>query len=157
LCVDDIDREIVRGVSYRDVAGRYALSKSAVGLHALSHVPEALARAAGEASAVTAAQLVSELRGLRTVALELLEEARDSGDHSAALGAIGRLEKLTELQGRLAGELVDRRVVEQRSSAFDAEWLRLRALILGALAPYPDALVSVRTALTMAAGSGDAS
>lgn len=146
-----IDQKIVRGVSYRDIAGQHGLSKSAVGLHALSHVPEALARVAAAAASITGAQLVEELRGLRGVALEVLEEAREAGEHAHALSAIARLEKLTELQARIAGEITEHQVIEQRSTAFDAEWLRLRGLVLSALAPYPAALEAVRVAV-MAAG-----
>ena len=156
LRVSEIDSEIIRGASYRDIAGRFDVSKSAVGLHALSHVPEALARAADAASRVTAAGLVAQLQGLYMVGLEILEETRESGNHTCALHAIARLEKLVELQGRVAGELVDRQIVEQRSSAFDSQWLELRALILRALVPHPEAAAAVRSALAAVAG-GDAS
>jgi len=157
LAVAEIDSEIVRGSSYRDIAGRFGVSKSAVGLHALSHVPEALARAADAASRVTAARLAAQLQGLYIVGLEILEEARAEGNHTSALHALARLEKLVELQGRVAGELVDRQIVEQRSSAFDAQWLEVRALILRALDPHPEAAAAVRSALAAVAVGGDAS
>lgn len=140
---DEIDSLIVSGCSFRDISGRYELSKSALGRHASSHVAEAIAKASDLAAVVTADQLVGELRRLREVTAAVLAEAREEGDHAAALGAIARLEKQAELCGRLAGELVDRRVIEQRTILLDARWVGLRSLVAAALAPYPDALAAV--------------
>jgi len=145
-----IDREIIAGLPYRDISGRFELSKSAVERHANGHIAAAVARAADFDDALTAKTLVSEIRTLREVTLGILEESRSEGDHSAALGAIARLEKQAELCAKLAGELVERRIVEQRSIVVDAEWIRLRGLILGALAAYPDAASAVRAALAIA-------
>ena len=108
-----IDREIVGGKPYRDIAGRFEVSKSAVERHAQSHVAAAIARAA-ELETITAGQLVGELRTLREVTLGILEEARGEGDHPAALAAISRLERQAELCGKLAGELVERHELAAR-------------------------------------------
>jgi hypothetical protein len=141
-----IDREIIAQVPYRDISGRYGVSKSAVERHASGHIPAAIARAA-EVSVITAGQLVGELRTLRDVTIGILSEARGEGDHSAALGAVARLEKQAELCARLAGELVERHEVSARALVFDAEWVRLRGLMFSALRPFPEASAAVRLAL----------
>jgi hypothetical protein len=149
---EQIDREIIAGLPYRDISGRFALSKSAVERHANGHIAAAIARAAGASIAITADLLVSEVRTLREVTLGILEEARVVGDHAASLNAIARLEKQAELCGRLAGELVERHAVEQRSILIDSEWMRLRSLVVAALLPYPEAGRAVLAALRIEAG-----
>jgi hypothetical protein len=142
-----IDREIIAGLPYRDISGRWELSKSAVERHASSHLADAIARDHAAAAEVTSRSLVAELRVLRETTLGVLEEARADGNGALALRAIERLEKQAELVGRLAGELVDRQVVEERHVLVDRQWLELRRVILSALKPFPDAVAVLRKAL----------
>ena len=144
---EQIDREIISGLAYRDIAGRFEISKSAVERHAGEHLSDAIARSAECRDRVTADRLIAELRTLREVTLGVLEEARSEKNHSVALGAIARLEKQSELVGRLAGELVDRSRVEHVAVLFTAEWQRLRPLLVKALLPYPEAHAAVVAAL----------
>ena len=153
---DDVDAAIVAGESYRDIARRFeGLSKSAGDRHALSHVPARLARAAAVAEDISAARLMGELRSLGETTREVLAEARSEGNHVAALSAIARLEKQVELVGRLAGELVERRVIEERTLLLDSRWIQIRSLLLEAMRPFPDALAAVRSVLSRPGGGGD--
>lgn len=127
-----IDRELVAGLPYRDIAGRFALSKSAVERHAGEHLAAAVARGGQLRDRLSADSLVAELRVLREVTLGVLEEARAVDNHEIALKAIQRLEKQSELVGRSLGELIDRQRIETVSVVFAEEWLRLRPLIVGA-------------------------
>jgi hypothetical protein len=153
-----VDGELVRGTSYRDIAGRFGLSSSAVERH-MSHVAELVAKGRDAADALSAEVLMGELRELRTATLVVLDQAKamavTPGDCSTcergprlALQAVQRLEKQTELQGRFLGELSERTIVH--SSVFDEDWLKLRAVIVGALRLYPDAAASVLEALAKA-------
>ncbi len=151
LCVhadrEQIDREIIAGLPYRDISGRFELSKSAVERHAGEHLAEAISRASDLRDRVTADRLIGELRVLRETTLGILEEARSEKNHGAALQAIARLEKQAELVGRLAGELIDRTRSEQVSVVFSDQWLKLRPRLMAALLPYPEAAVAVVSAL----------
>ena len=84
-----------------------------------------------------------------------MAEARSEGNHVAALSAIARLEKQVELVGRLAGELVERRVIEERTLLLDSRWIQIRSLLLEAMRPFPDALAAVRSVLSRPGGGGD--
>ncbi len=141
-----IDREIIAGLPYRDISGRFEVSKSAVERHAGEHLAAAIARVA-DLAAVDAKQLIGEIRALRETTFGVLEEARHASDHGAALRALERLEKQTELVGRLAGELVDRQRVEHVAVVFAADWLALRPRIVAALRPFPDATAALLSAL----------
>ena len=142
----EIDREIIAGLPYRDISGRFELSKSAVERHAGEHLSAAIARSA-DLAPIDAKQLIGEIRALRETTFGVLEEARQSSDHGAALRALERLEKQTELVGRLAGELVDRQRVEHVAVVFAADWLELRPRIVEALLPYPEAMAALVSAL----------
>lgn len=142
-----IDREIVAGLAYRDISGRFQVSKSAVERHAGEHIAELLSRSRELRDFVNADQLVGELRVLRETTLGILEEARVSGESSTALSAIQRLEKQAELVARLLGELVDRQRVETLDLAVSERWQRLRSLIVEAVRPYPDASAALLAAL----------
>lgn len=148
-----IDREIIAGLPYRDISGRFELSKSAVERHANGHIAAAVARSSDASVVITADFLVREIRTLREVTLGILEEARNAGDHATSLGAVARLEKQAELCGRLAGELVERHAIEQRSILIDSEWVRLRSLVVTALLPFPEAGRAVLAALQLEASA----
>ncbi|MGH9584641.1 MAG: hypothetical protein ACRD4O_17100 [Bryobacteraceae bacterium] len=147
-----IDRDVIAGSSYRDIAGRFGVSKSAVERHANEHLAETIARAVDARERITADKLIAELRTLRETTLSVLEEAREESNHSAALQAIARLEKQAELCGRLAGELVERQRVEQLSASFSGEWLALRPRLVAALLPYTEAQTALLEAIGDALG-----
>ena len=98
---------------------------------------------------------MGELRSLGETTREILAEARSEGNHVAALSAAARLERQIELVARLAGELVERRIVEERTLVLDAEWIRIRSLLLSAMRPYPEALAAVRSVLARPEGGCD--
>jgi hypothetical protein len=142
-----IDKELIGGLPYRDISGRYGVSKSALERHASAHVAQAISRARDLRDWLNADQLVGELRVLREVVLGVLEEARAAGDHSVALAACARLEKQAELVARLLGELVDRQRVEMVDATFSAQWEVMLPVMLRALEPYPEARAALIAAL----------
>lgn len=144
----EIDKLVIGGVPYRDISGRFQVSKSALERHASGHIAAAISRARDLRDWLNADQLVGELRVLREVVLGILEEARADGDHATALQAIGRLEKQAELVARLLGELVEHQRVQMVDASASEQWSKLLPIILSVLEPYPDARRALVEALS---------
>jgi transposase-like protein len=145
-----IDEALVGGASYRSVAKRFGLSESAVYRHKTEHLPAHLLKAREVEETARADDLLDQVRNLQTHALDILERAEKAGDLRSALAAISQARGNLELLGKLAGELDERPVVNLNVSA---EWLELRAVIVGALEPHPAAHRAVLRALE-GAGNG---
>jgi transposase-like protein len=139
-----IDEALVSGAPYRSVAKRFELSESAVYRHKTDHLPAHLLMAKEVEEAARADDLLEQVRNLQTHALDILERAEKTGDLRTALAAISQARGNLELLGKLAGELDERPVVNLNVSA---EWLELRAVIVGALEPHPAAHRAVLRAL----------
>jgi hypothetical protein len=139
-----IDEVLVSGAPYRSVAKRFELSESAVYRHKTEHLPTQLLKAREVDEIAHADDLLEQVRHLQTHALGILERAEKTGDLRTALAAISQARGNLELLGKLAGELDERAVVNLNVSA---EWLELRAVIVGALVPHPRAREAVLSAL----------
>ncbi len=156
----EIDRELVAGASFRAIAGRYTLSKSAVERHKSEHLPARMLKGAEKRAVIDGRSLLEQLAELGAETRAVLEETRSfapKGDACeecrqrpvVALRAIQRLEKQLELQGRLLGELKEGPTVNVLVSP---EWVALRSCILGALSRFPDAQKAVSYAIQEAGG-----
>lgn len=139
-----IEKALVAGGAYRDIAGRYGLTKSAVERHKAEHLPVALVTAAGAEEVRQALDVLQQLKTINGAALTVLRDARAAGDGDLALRAIDRILKQIELQAKLLGDLDERPVINVLLSP---EWQQLRARIVAALAAYPEARVAVAEAL----------
>src|SRR5215217_6628497 len=131
-----IDEALVTGAPYRSIAKRFELSESAVYRHKVDHLPAHLLKASKAEEVAQADDLLEQVRHLQAHALDILERAEKAGDLRTALAAISQARGNLELLGKLAGELDERPVVNLNVSA---EWLELRAVIVGALEPYSEA------------------
>ena len=141
----EIDAALLNGEPLRDIAGRVPVSKSALARHAAEHIPAHLVKAK-EAETVTQADtLLEQVRNLQTRALSILDRADHTGDLKTALSAIREARSNLELLGKLAGELQQEGTV---NVTLTPEWLGLRAVVISALTPYPDAARAVSKALT---------
>jgi hypothetical protein len=147
---NSIDEVLVSGAPYRSVAKRFELSESAVYRHKTEHLPAHLLKAREVEEVAQADDLLEQVRHLQTHALGILERAEKAGDLRTALAAISQARGNLELLSKLAGELDERPVVNLNVSA---EWLELRAVIVGALEPHPAAHTAVLRALE-SAGNG---
>src|SRR5829696_3209096 len=145
-----IDEVLVTGAPYRSLAKRFGLSESAVYRHKTEHLPAHLLKAREAEEAARADDLLQQVRSLQAHALDILERAEKAGDLRTALAAISQARGNLELLGKLAGELDERPVVNLNVSA---EWLELRAVIVGALESHPQAQGAVLSALE-GAGNG---
>ena len=140
----EIDAALLNGEAYRSIAKRYGASPSAVLRHR-EHLPNQLVKAR-EAEEVTQADtLLEQVRSLQTRALSILDRADEAGDLKTALAAIREARSNLELLGKLAGELQQEGTV---NVTLTPEWLGLRAVVISALQPYPDAAQAVSKALT---------
>jgi hypothetical protein len=139
-----IDEALVSGTPYRSVAKRFGLSESAVYRHKTEHLPAHLLKAREVEEAARADELLDQVRYLQRHALGILERAEKAGDLRTALAAISQARGNLELLGKLAGELDERPIVNLNVSP---EWLELRAVIVGALEPHPEAHRAVLRAL----------
>lgn len=163
-----VDAEIVADVPFRTIAAPRGLSHVAVLRHAAAHIPTLLLEARDEELRELADSLLGRVMShleragkLHDAAVAILEEQRErdettgkirTKDAAIALSAIrtathalGRESELLELLGRVTGELRDTQV----NVVIMPEWVELRARIVAALAPYPEALVAVKAALAL--------
>jgi hypothetical protein len=112
--------------------------------HEENHVPATLAKAKEAEEVAHADDLLADVRSLHRRTLAILEAAELSREHRTALSAIREARSNLELLAKLQGQLDERPVVNLNISA---EWLELRAVIVGALEPYRDARESVLRAI----------
>jgi hypothetical protein len=92
-----------------------------------------------------AIDVVKQLKAINGATLAILKEARADKNGELALKAVDRIQRQLELQAKLLGELQSGPVVNVTVSP---EWLTLRAVVIAALHPYPDAAQAVSRALT---------
>jgi hypothetical protein len=142
--LEAIDRAIVEGAANRRIAAQYAVSEQAVRRHKAEHLPAKLVMAQEAEDVREALDVVKQLKAINAASLHILKEAREQGKPSTALQAIDRIQKQIELQAKLIGELDER---PQVNVLISPEWLELRAVIVAALEPHPDARGAVLRAL----------
>jgi hypothetical protein len=147
-----IDEALVGGASNRSAASLYDVSEAAVRRHKANHIPAKLVMAHAAEEVAQADDLLDQVRGLQARTLAILEAAEGSSQHRTALSAIREARSNLELLAKLLGELDERPVVNLNISP---EWLELRAVIVTALEPHPDARGAVLRALE-SAGNGSA-
>lgn len=140
-----IDKALVDGAAYRDIAGRYGLSKSSVERHKAEHIPAAMAKAKEAADVVHGDNLLDQVKTLQTVTMNILARAYKTDDLRTALQAVGQARGNLELQGKLLGQLAEQQTTV--NVLVMPEWLAVRKTLLAALAPYPDARLAVAAAL----------
>ena len=131
-----IDKAIVEGSPYRTVAGHFGLSRSAVERHAHAHLPALLTQAHEAVIASDADDLLAQVGSLRERALGLLSEAEGARDVRGAVAACREVRECISLLAELAGRLDKSPKV---NVLVMPEWVGLRATILQALEPYPEA------------------
>ncbi len=141
---DAIDTALAGGIAQSEIIAKKRVSKDAVSRHRAAHLPARLAKAKEAQDIAVADDLLAQLKDLRRKAFAILLAAEEAGDLRTALLAIREaracLETLLELEGEL-----NRR--PQINLSISAEWVEVRAVLLSALAPYPEARGAVAQAL----------
>jgi len=141
--LEAINRSLVEGTPNRRIASQYDVTERAVRNHKAAHLPAALAKAQEAREVAHADELLSDVRSLQERVLTILDKAEASGDLRTALSAIREARGNLELLAKLLGELDERSV----NVLVSPEWLELRAVIVTALEPHPEARGAVLRAL----------
>jgi len=140
---EKIDRLIVEGRSYRNIAKQFSLSDTAVYRHK-AHLNRTLIKAKEAETVAHADNLLDQVKDLQAKALDILSKCEKSKDWKTALSAIREARGCLELLGKLAAELQSAPTV---NILISPEWVRIRTLILETLESYPDARLAIAKAL----------
>jgi len=135
---------LLNGVSLRNIAERYSVSKTALHRHKESHLPADLVKAQEAQEVAKADSLLDQVAELRDKALAILAKAEQAGDLRTALQGIKEARGCLELLAKLQGELQERTTV---NILINPQWLSLRTVILEALDGFPEARLAVAQAL----------
>ncbi len=141
---------LVQRDSYRDIARQFGVSKDALSRHAKEHLPALLVKAKDAAEGAEADSLLDRIEALQSRTLSTLDEVEQTDDYRARLGAIREARANLELIGEVTKELNRTPTLNLH---LNPEWLELRAVIVGALGPHPEARESVLRAIKSAENS----
>jgi hypothetical protein len=139
-----INVAMVQRDTYRSIAERWGVSQGAIRRHALEHLPKLLVKAQEAREIAEADDLLSRLEALQSRTLAVLEAAEGTQNYSIALAAIREARSNLELIGRVTKEL---ETAPTFNLHLNPQWLELRALIVRAVEPYPDARDSILRAI----------
>lgn len=139
-----IDMMLVNGKPYRDIAGRFNVSKGALERHRGEHLPAEMVKAAEAEGVAHAIDVVKQLKAINAACLAVLGDARKAGDGELVLKAVDRVQRHIELQAKLLGDLDDR---PQVTLVTAPQWLLVRSTLLEVLQGYPEARAAVAASL----------
>ena len=144
-----INVALVQRESYRDIAGRYGVSKSALSRHTQEHLPKLLVKAKDAVEVAEADSLLARIEALQSKTLAALEAVEEERNYPVLLGAVREARANLELIGRVTKEL---EATPTLNIHLNPQWVELRTVIVGALEPYSEARGAVLRALE---GMGD--
>src|SRR6266404_3385596 len=153
-----VDVALAHGLGHDAIGKRYGLSPHSVQRHKARHLPPQLLAAVQHALHPSAVDLdalkVSEGEGLlhslvhqRARLSEHIELAVETGDASAAIRGEAAVTSNLQLVSKLLGVLVNVSEHRHQHLLTHPDYLRLREVLLHALAPFPDARIAVGRAL----------
>lgn len=140
--IDDINRALVDGQSFRNIAKRFNVSVASLKRHKDDHIPVTLAKAKEADQVAKAEDLLDQIRDLQRRTLQILNKSKDD---RVSLAAIREARSNIDLLGQLLGKLDNSPKVAVLVA--NPEWLTIRAIILKALSPYQEARQAVAKAL----------
>jgi transposase-like protein len=148
--LEAMNQALVEGMPNRRIASHYGVTERAVRNHKAAHLPATLAKAQEAQEVAKADDLLDQVRDLQERALVILNKAEETGELRTALGAIREARGNLELLAKLLGELDERPV----NVLISPQWLELRAVIVTALEPHPEARGAILGALEGAGNGG---
>lgn len=140
-----ISLELLQKVPMREIADKYSLSLSCVARHK-NHVPTSLVKTEEAKQVAEASSVMQRIMQLDQRADEIYQQATDGNNPGLALKALKELREVTTLYAKLAGEISTSKTIN--NIIITPEWVAMRAVMLRALEPYPEA----RRALVAALG-----
>lgn len=144
-----IDLDLVRRTSYRNIAKRFSVSTAALSRHTQEHLPAKLLASQDVEDVADADLLKRELEAEKGDIARLKAKAEEAEDYKTALQACDKALKALELQAKIAQIINETPTLNLYLSP---EWLEIRGLIVTALGPHPEARGAVLSALE---GSGN--
>src|SRR5215217_9760338 len=139
-----IDKALVRREPYRNIAKRFSVSQAALSRHLNEHLVPLLAKATEAEEISEADRLRTELEGVKGDVERLKKKAEEDDDYRTALLGCDKALKALELQAKVLQVVKDSPTFNLYLSP---EWLELRAVIVSALEPHPEARGAVLGAL----------
>jgi hypothetical protein len=139
-----INVALVQRDAYRNIAERYTVSVGALSRHTRDHLPQLLVKAKNATEVAEADSLLDRIEALQSRTEALLDRVEGTENYSATLGAIREMRSNLELIGEVTKEL---NRTPTLNIHLNPEWLQIRAQIVAALDPHPDALSDVLRAL----------
>jgi hypothetical protein len=142
-----INKALLKGEPFRHIAAQYGTSTGALQRHKNEHLPVKLVKAQEAAEVAQADNLLDQLKELQAKAWELLSKAEKAGDLRTALAGVREAKGCLELLAKLQGELAQEGAI---NITLAPEWIELRALILQAVDPFPEARQNILEAIRRA-------
>lgn len=137
----EVERELIAGTPYRDLAGRFGLSRTSLARHSANHL--------GPMSAATnrarERDLFTETERIIAVVDGVLQRAERAGDDKLLLLAVREARGNLELLAKLRGAIDERPQINVLLAA--PEWLPIFAAIRRVLVRYPGAVDAVDAAV----------
>jgi len=144
---EGIDADLLAGRPLRDIARRVAVSKDALARHKADHLPEHLAKAKEAEEVTSASSLLEQMLDLQRRTLEILNAPESQ---RVAVAAVSQARQNIELLAELTGKLAVQPTINVLVSP---QWVSVRAVLLEALGPFPEARAAVAGRL-LALGDG---
>lgn len=141
-----IDEALVLGRSLRDIARQHQVGKDALHRHR-DHLTPALVRMVERRAESGPKAALDRLEDLYGRASLVLDAAESEGLGAQSLAAIREMRGIVEILARISGELDERPTVNVLNLQTSTEWQGIRAAVLDALGPYPEAAHAVSAAL----------
>lgn len=160
----EIDKTLVTGNSIRHTAAVFGLSVSALFRHQKEHLrpllekeaPEeeidddtaqlrAQQRSAEAEDKAHALDMRQQLKVVNAACLEVLRKARTDAKQTTLLQAVDRIHRQITLQAQLLGGPNDD---TSEADSIQAQWPRIRQVVIDALRPFPEARIAVAEALS---------
>jgi hypothetical protein len=140
---DEIDEALVAGVPVRQIQQRYGPHYNSVQRHKTRHLARQLQAVHREKE--RSESLLERLESLITKLEQLADDAASQGKANQFLATARELRETYRLLGKVTGELDERPQVV--NVLISPEWQQVRAVLLTALSPYPEARLAVSTRL----------
>jgi hypothetical protein len=104
---DKLDRALLAGEPFRNIAKRYGTSHTALFRHKQADLPATLVRAREAAEVGRADTLLGQLNQLAADARRIQQKAEAGRDYRTALAGVRELTRLVELVARMSDEIED--------------------------------------------------
>ena len=141
--VESINEAIINGEPLRNIAEHFDVATTSLHRHK-EHLPAGMVQAKQAEEVTQADNLLAQVQDLQQRAVSLLDKAESAGDLKTALQGVREARGCLELLAKLQGELAQEGTV---NVTFAPQWIELRAVILQAIEPFPEAKEALTEAL----------